>query len=249
MLLVHSRSTERYADDWFYDRKMLVTESPTEETLELEKEDDVIAIGGGSVIDTAKIVSKGPIIAIPTTFSGASRTSHAVFWKNGQKLNLSTQKPITITEPRYLETLPEEVMYYSGADCICHAIESLISKKSNNQSELYASMSLHLIRRHSLIDLLNASLLAGDAIEITGTNMIHALSYALTTIYKTPHAKALAFLLPKLLSLFPVRNISIESRVELSIDVSKVIDEAFIYPKVFECKDPITKEVLMEVLK
>lgn len=247
-LLVCSRATEQYASDWDYDRKLLVTSVPTSDTLKLKREDDIVAIGGGSVIDTAKIISKGPVIAIPTTFSGASRTSHAVYWSNGRKLDLDTEKPITITKPEYLKTLPCGVIRYSRADCICHAVESLISKKPNHLSRFYASTALNLVRRDSLIDLLNASLLAGDAIEITGTNVMHALSYALTAIHKIPHAKALAFLLPRF-SFFPLKDIGIDSGVKLNIDIQRVVGEALTYPKVYNCQKPITRNTLVEFLK
>ena len=78
-LVVHSKSTEKYIGDWEYDKKLLVTHHPTEETVEKAgTETAVIAIGGGSTIDAARILSLNPIIAIPTTLAGASRTSHAV---------------------------------------------------------------------------------------------------------------------------------------------------------------------------
>lgn len=246
MLLVHSRSTERYAEDWEYDWKFLVTQPPTEETLELEKENSIIAIGGGSVIDTAKILSKNPIIAVPTTYSGASRTSHAVYWENGRKLNLNTEKPITIIRSEYLGTLPEEIAQYSQADCICHILESLTSRKSTPASIFYASQALDLIKKGNWID---ASLLAGDAIEITGTNIIHALSYALTAIYKIPHAKALAYLLPKFPSFLRNAGISIDLGVKLDVDASRVVNEALTYSKIYDYQKPVSREMLEELLK
>lgn len=246
MLLVHSRSTEKYAEDWYYDQKMLVVGPPTVDTLFLPRRDEVVAIGGGSVIDTAKIISINPIIAVPTTYSGASRTSHAVYWDGKRKFNFNVRKPITIVKPEYLEGLPEEVKSYSKADCICHAIESLNSKKLTDSSRLYASTALELIEQG---DWLNASLLAGDAVEITGTNVVHALSYALTAIYKVPHAKALFFLLPRFTFFFALEDIKIESGVNLDIDVQQVVDEALTYPKVFDCNKLITRNLLLELLR
>lgn len=247
MLLVHSKSTERYADDWGYSKRMLVTNAPTAETLKLKREFGVIAIGGGSVIDAAKILSRGPVIAVPTTYSGASRTSHAVYWDNEKKCNKNAEKPITVVKPEYLETLPEEIGEYSKADCLCHVLESLTSKKSSNQVWFYASKALSLISKG---DWLNASLLAGDAIEITGTNLIHALSYALTSKYKIPHSKALAFLLPKFLSLYSVDVPSIiPYKPDLDIDIKWVIEEAFTYSKISDCNFPVSEEILRRLLE
>jgi len=224
-LMIHSKSTERYINDWEYDKTITVFHHPTKEVLKkANSENQVIAIGGGSVIDTAKIISRNPIIAIPTTFSGASRTSHAVYWHKGKKLNFNTKRPITILKPKYLETLSEDFFQYSKADCTCHAVESLISKKATEESIFYASTALELIRKRKLEDVLIGSLLAADAFEITGTNLLHALSYPLTTIYGIPHGKALLFLLPRVLPY-------IEEMLETSISIDREVDLKCRYDK------------------
>ena len=59
-LLVCSESTRKFLPG--YDRVRIVTSAPTKDILdEVGTEDDVVAIGGGAVIDTAKILSKNPI--------------------------------------------------------------------------------------------------------------------------------------------------------------------------------------------
>lgn len=249
-LMIHSKSTERYADDWQYDRAMVVHHHPTREVLKVAgTEGQVIAIGGGSVIDTAKIISRNRVIAIPTTFAGASRTSHAVYWHKRQKFNFDTKQPVTIVKPEYLDTLPEDFYQYSKADCTCHAVESLISKKSTEESRFYALTALELIQKGSREDVLIGSLLAADAFETTGTNLLHALSYPLTAIYGVPHGKALLFLLPKILpyiqDLLEV-DIQVKERIDLDIDMMTVIDEALKYPKIFETQKLINRKVLME---
>ena len=252
-LMVHSKSTERYIENWSYDKTLMVHHHPTKETLKLaDSEDQVIAIGGGSVIDTAKIISRNPIIAVPTTFAGASRTSHAVYWDGDKKLNQNTCMPVTVLKPAYLEFLPEDVYRYSKTDCICHALESLISRNATTESKFYASIALELINRDKQGDLLTASILAADAFEITGTNVLHALSYPLTAIYGIPHGKALLFLLPRLLpyigDLLEI-DVPIEGDVYLKIDIARVIDEALKYPKIFETHKPINRKILMEIFQ
>ena len=69
-LLVCSESTRKFLPG--YDRVRIVTSAPTKDILdEVGTEDDVVAIGGGAVIDTAKILSKNPIRCYPTTASGS----------------------------------------------------------------------------------------------------------------------------------------------------------------------------------
>ena len=252
-LMVYSKSTERYIDDWRHDDALIVSRHPTEAVLDLAGSwDEVIAIGGGSVIDTAKIISRTPVIAVPTTFAGASRTSHAVYWEGERKLNFETPRPVTIQKPEYLKTLPEDTYKYSKTDCICHALESLISKKATTESRFYASIALELVNKDNLEDMLIASLLAADAFEITGTNLLHALSYPLTAIYGVQHGRALLFLLPRILpyieELVDV-NIPVEEYITVDADLEHVVEEALSYQKIFETRKTINKETLIELLK
>ena len=100
--------------------------------------------------------------------------------------------------------------------------------------------------------MLNASLLAGDAIEITGTNLIHALSYAITATHQIPHAKALSFLLPRLLPFFlrdaDTGGFTFLPHVDLAVDVECVVPEALSYPKATECEAAVSENRLKEVL-
>jgi len=192
-LMVVSPSTKKYADDYEHNKIIVVTTPPTNETLkEKDKYEDVTAIGGGSVIDTAKILCKCAIIAIPTTYSGACGTNHAVYWDNDNKCNIKCEYPIVRLEEKYLEGLPKEIEAISKIDCLCHIIESLVSPKATEESDKLALESIEAIRQNHW---LYASVLAGNAISYSGTNLIHGMSYPLTAKYKIPHGVALAHIL------------------------------------------------------
>lgn len=192
-LMVCSNSTKKYTKDFSYDELLIVHSHPTKETfLSRNKYSEVWAIGGGSVIDTAKIISKNSIIAIPTTYSGASRTSHAVYWDNSKKCDIKTKKPITLLKPQYLSELPDNVRTRSKIDCLCHIMESFVSEKATPKSMIYTHEALKLVHEGKW---LHASLYAGDAIEMAGTNILHALSYPLTAKYNIPHGDALGLIL------------------------------------------------------
>lgn len=188
-LMVVSPSTEKYAEEFKYDEILIVRNPPTKETLRrINSYEEVIAIGGGSVIDTAKILCKDDILAIPTTYSGASGTSHAVVWYNKQKHSIKCKLPRTQIREDFIN-LPTHIEAASKIDCLSHLIESLVSPNGTELTEQLALEAIHAIKRG---DWLYASILAGNCIEKTGTNLIHAMSYPLTSEYGCSHGVSLA---------------------------------------------------------
>lgn len=156
----------------------------------------VFALGGGSVIDKAKLVAlPNPCHAIPTNACGAAMTTHAVVWTKERKVDISTPKPV-LTDFDFLpiKLRPkdlERTMY----DCLCHIFESFNSIKANDLSRYYCRKAHEKFLKftitrdiHTLID---AGNWAGKAIEITGTNFIHAISYIYTLKHGLCHGDAL----------------------------------------------------------
>ena len=63
-LLVCSNSTKDFLQG--FDKKKIISSAPDKSILdEMGSEESVIAIGGGAVIDTAKIICKNSIICTP----------------------------------------------------------------------------------------------------------------------------------------------------------------------------------------
>ena len=117
-----------------------------------EKEGIVIGIGGGSIMDQAKVASvlatnngeieqyagadkiqnEGlPLILIPTTAgTGAETSKNAVLMKEGKKLVISSSKilpTLSIIDPVLSLSLPPRPTAYTGMDALCHAIEGIMS--------------------------------------------------------------------------------------------------------------------------
>lgn len=156
----------------------------------------VYALGGGAVIDKAKLVAlPKACYAIPTNASGASKTSHAVIWERGEKVDVTTPIPLE-TEYSFLPIrLSRKNLERTFYDCLCHIIESFNSKKATISSRSYSRIALcrlvkFLITKdiHTLIE---AGNIAGMAIEITGTNFLHAISYVYTLDHGMCHGDAL----------------------------------------------------------
>ena len=191
------------------------------------KPDLILAIGGGAVIDYAKIANtvdvrddlvnliinySYPFIkkytklaVIPTTAgSGAEVTSNAVIYVNEIKYSFESELLIPdnfFLIPEFLMSAPNKIKASAGFDAIAQALESLVSKKSNNQSVEYASKSLKLSINNyiSFLDSPNlknatemsvASNLAGKAISISKTTAPHATSYPFTSLFNISHGHA-----------------------------------------------------------
>ena len=224
------------------------------------KPDLFLAIGGGAVIDYAKIanvVDIRPDLAelivnytypfkkkytklavIPTTAgSGAEVTSNAVIYVDGIKHSFESELLIPdhfFLIPEFLISAPNKIKASSGFDAIAQALESLVSRKSNDKSVEYASKSLR-VSVNSFISFINepnmknatemsiASNLAGKAISISKTTAPHAASYPFTSLFNISHGHAVSLFFEKFFK-FNYENID---KSETSFDLKKRFDLIF----------------------
>lgn len=156
---------------------------PTVESIEnalksLEKVRDVdllIALGGGSVMDTAKCVNvvamNGgsildyedgienprpvqkllPFIAVPTTAGTGSEASiWAVFIDTKRKLKTATKDPklisdVAILDPNMTKTMPPTLTATTGMDALAHAIEAYVSIYANSITDAFSIQAIKLV--------------------------------------------------------------------------------------------------------
>ncbi len=138
--------------------------------------DTIIAVGGGSVIDTAKgvniLVSLGgddvrdyrgaetlpgplrPYFAVPTTAgTGSEATNSAVIAdpdRGGKMLFVSEflLPRAAVLDTRMTLTLPPKLTAATGMDALTHAMEAYISIQKNPMSDAYALQAIKLIGEH-----------------------------------------------------------------------------------------------------
>tara|TARA_R110000851_G_scaffold267748_1_gene420230 strand:- start:2378 stop:3172 length:795 start_codon:yes stop_codon:yes gene_type:complete len=260
-LLVCSKSTLHYLPQ--YDNILLIASPPQKSILTLkDSEEDVVAIGGGAVIDAAKIISKTPIVCYPTTAAGSSATAWSVYWDGTTKCSIHRQIPReTIFEPSFIKSIPDEIRINTICDVISHCLDSLNSIKANSQSISNCEISLNFLKNEDNLSLLKAGHYAGKAIQITGTNLLHSLSYPITAKYGISHGRALACLLPKVFHLMStvlsqdMLNIikplisNLPCKLEdYKIDIEYAVDEAYKYSKMSECNISFNSNMLKGIL-
>lgn len=187
--------------------------------------DIIIAIGGGSVIDMAKLMryyhadrndmnafqSRIPLIAIPTTAGTGSEATHfAVLYKEGKKSSIadeSIQPDFAIIDSSFTYGIKRYETACTGFDALAQAIEAYWNKNATEESDSYALKALELLWT-TLPDVCknpNSELRrrmsegaywAGRAINITKTTAPHAFSYPFTSYYGIPHGHAVAITFP-----------------------------------------------------
>ncbi|KXZ40399.1 4-hydroxybutyrate dehydrogenase [Alkalithermobacter thermoalcaliphilus JW-YL-7 = DSM 7308] len=189
----------------------------------------VVAIGGGSIIDIAKFlvlegfekvvdlferkvspVKKRKLIAIPTTCGTGSEVTNisiAHITSKDTKMGIAKDElypDYAVLIPQLLKNLPSKVFASSSIDALIHAVESFLSPKSNEYTELFSINAIKLILqgyikiiengfeyKESIIeDFIVGSNYAGIAFDNTGVGAVHALSYPLGGKYHVPHGEA-----------------------------------------------------------
>jgi len=224
------------------------------------KPDLILAVGGGAVIDYAKIANVVDVredladlivnysypfkkkytklTVIPTTAgSGAEVTSNAVIYVDGIKHSFESELLIPdnfFLIPEFLISAPNNIKASAGFDAIAQALESLVSKKSNDQSVEYASKSLR-VSVNSFISFVNnpnmknatemsiAANLAGKAISISKTTAPHAASYPFTSLFNISHGHAVGLFFERFFK-FNYENLE---KSDVSFDLKKRFDLIF----------------------
>ena len=182
--------------------------------------DLIIAIGGGSVIDFAKVykynTNSSKLIAIPTTCgTGSEATQFAVYYEDGKKYSLDDNSVLpnyAIIDCQFMENNPKYLKACTALDAYCQAIESYWAVKSTPISREYARQAIEICK-DNIVNYVNtndsiyaekmaqASNLAGKAINISRTTAAHVMSYAITSKYGIPHGHAVALTISKLYEL------------------------------------------------
>ena len=248
-LIVCSPSTQNFLEG----EKFIVNNPPTKDILQLHgKYDDVIAVGGGAVIDTAKILSNSPITCYPTTAAGATATSHSVYWEGDNKLNFHSYIPKeTKFESKFIESLPKNTLQYTKYDAISHCLDVLWSKDINKLNKTEVEDTLEKLTNPKIkpIDIIKLGHKAGTFIQIVPTTILHALSYPITGKYGITHGKALGFLIPPLCKLFNFKLNIKKCNISLDMGIDFIINKAQTYPKFFNTKKEIDLKQLTKLLK
>jgi len=140
--------------------------------------DSILAIGGGSVIDTSKavniLVSEGgndisvysgagnlkrplkPLFVIPTTAgTGSEMTSVAVIADTHKEVKLPFSSPFllpnaAIIDPRMTLTLPPHITAMTAMDALTHAVEAFTCTAKNPLSDAYATAAVQKICKNLL---------------------------------------------------------------------------------------------------
>jgi alcohol dehydrogenase len=168
ILVINEEPSLKLIDNYFYEISKIISKT---------NELTFIALGGGSVIDTAKILSlmignnikssnqaiekssenriyeKSKIICIPSTAgTGAEITPFSTIWdkKNGSKYSILANKidREIILDPEISISLPEEITIATGLDSLCQILESTWSKKSNKKSLSAASLGFEYLNKN-----------------------------------------------------------------------------------------------------
>ena len=197
--------------------------------------DVIIGLGGGSVIDTAKaiavVASNGgvildyegvdkvstalpPTVMVPTTAgTGADVSQFAVITDTGRRVKATLigralVPDISLTDPRLLSTMPDELAAATGLDALTHGIEAYVSRAAGPLTDVHALHAVSLIAgalRRTLshpddaaarTDMAQASLEAGLAFTNAILGATHAMSHQVGGLLDLPHGVVNGVLLP-----------------------------------------------------
>jgi alcohol dehydrogenase class IV len=187
--------------------------------------DVLVAIGGGSAIDTAKGIlyfarklrpsekemRKPLFIAIPSTSgTGSEVTDFSVITAEGEKIVIVDEfisPDIAILDSTCIQHVPQRVVADTGMDVLVHAVEAYVSTKATDFTDALAEKAVKLIFENleklykdvkdsdARDRVQNASCMAGMAFTNANLGINHSLAHALGGTFHLPHGRSNALLI------------------------------------------------------
>ena len=197
--------------------------------------DVIIAIGGGSCIDAAKgiaiLIGNGggildyagvdrvarpipPLLMIPSTAgTGADVSQFCIITDTASAVKVTIMgralvPEISVTDPRLLATMPDDLAAATGLDALTHGIESYVSCAHNALADGHALNAVRLVfgnlpqmvhghgRDERRDRMAQASLEAGMAFTNALLGATHAMSHQVGGLLDLPHGVVNGVLLP-----------------------------------------------------
>lgn len=223
--------------------------------------DVIIGIGGGSVMDAAKgvaILSGNagdildfagvdqvtrpipPMLMIPSTSgTGADVSQFCIVTDTERSVKITIMgralvPDISVTDPRLLVTMPEDLNAATGLDALTHGVESFVSLAHNPLADSHALNAVGLVCRHlrttmtsprdehARAKMAQASLEAGLAFTNAILGATHAMSHQVGGLLDLPHGVVNGVLLPHVIRYnaraTPARYLDLAGAAGLDVD-------------------------------
>jgi alcohol dehydrogenase class IV len=178
------------------------------ELLDIATGRNLVAFGGGRVIDTAKAVAAVTgvrVAALPTTMSGAEMTGiHRLPSGAESRVRALVRPELVIADSEAMTSQPEPSLRASSMNALAHGADSLYTPFANPVSRMTALRGAELIatsldqgpadRDRAALAL--GAILCGYAIDSGGFSLHHLVCQTLVRICGSPHAETNAAILP-----------------------------------------------------
>jgi len=179
-----------------------------------DEADGIVAVGGGSAIDTAKFASaqsEKPVVHVPTTYSGAEWTTFYGIRSPDRVIRGGGggARPVAIVYDVDLTLdLPYAATAGTAMNALAHCAEALYVRSRSDEGDAEALAGAPLIAealprvlehsrdRAAREELLRGAAHAGHALGLAGLGLAHAMAQALGGRYGLPHGAMNALCLP-----------------------------------------------------
>ncbi len=156
-----------------------------------------------------------PLFAVPTTVgTGAEVSVYYVLSDSDSKqkfvcVDHGNLPQIAFVDPEMMYSMPKELLASCGMDALTHAIEGYLTKNATVFSDMFCLKGIELIfsslkkaygeDKEAFSNLALGQYIAGMGYLNSGLGLVHAMSHAVTSLYKISHGAVNAVILPLVL--------------------------------------------------